>query len=91
MIKLGKLAEHAMNKEFPNNWKSLAVMMNIPYSMYGDGEDDLPEDASIEIEFSDTDVLTIKADNSISTTSQLPNEMVGQLIVELAQKVDGNV
>lgn len=87
MIKMGPLAQRAMDKQFPDNWKSLAVMMNIPFTMYNDGEDDLPEDMSIEIEFSDSDILTIKADNSISTTSRLENNMIGQMIVEIAQKI----
>lgn len=86
MIKIGQLAQRAIDKQFPDNWKSLAVMMNIPFTMYNDGEDDLPEDMSIEIEFSDDDILTIKADGSISTTSTLPNDMIGQMIVELAQQ-----
>lgn len=88
MIKLGPLAKQAINKQFPNNWKTLAVMMNIPYNMYGDTEADLPEDMSIEIEFTDTITLEIKADNSIKTTGAVPIEMIGQLIVELAQKAD---
>jgi len=86
MIKIGQLAQAAINKQFPDNWKSLAVMMNIPFTMYDDDEDSLPEDTSIEIEFSDTVTLTIKADNSITTTATIPNEMVGQMIVELAQQ-----
>ena len=86
MIKIGQLAQRAIDKQFPDNWKSLAVMMNIPFTMYNDGEDDLSEDMSIEIEFSDDDILTIKADGSISTTSTLPNDMIGQMIVELAQQ-----
>lgn len=86
MIKIGQLAEQAINKQFPDNWKSLAIMMNIPFTMYDDEEDSLPEDTSIEIEFSDAVILIIKSDNSITTTATVPNEMIGQLIVELAQQ-----
>jgi len=81
MIKLGQLAEQAMNKSFPDNWKTMAIMMNVPFTMYDD-------DKEIEIEFSDTDILSIKADNSVSVQSPLPNETIAQLIVDIATKVD---
>jgi len=84
MIKLGPLVQQTVDGKFPNNWKSLAVMLNVPYEMYNDGEDDLPEDMSIEIEFSDTITLNINANNSISTTAPIENEMIAQIVVNLA-------
>lgn len=86
MIKLGQLAKHAMDKEFPNNWKSIAIMLNVPFTMYNDKEEDLPEDKAIEIEFSDTITLTISANGSIATTASIPKEMIAQMIVELANE-----
>lgn len=86
MIKLGKLTETAMNRQFPDNWKSLAIMMNIPFTMYDDDENSLPEDTSIDIEFNENVTLTIKADNSIKTTAPVNNEMIAQMIVDFAQQ-----
>ena len=88
MIKLGPLAQQAINKEFPDNWKTLAIMLNVPFTMYPESEEDQklqPDDVSIEIEFSDTKILTINADNSIGTTASLSNDVIGQLLVEIAQ------
>lgn len=77
MIKLGRMTEQAINKQFPDNWKTMAIMMNIPFEMYDD-------DKVISIEISNTISIDIKADNSFSSNAPIPKELIAQLIVEAA-------
>ena len=79
MIKLGPQTEQALNKQFPDNWKAIAIMMNIPCE-YDE------KSKTLTIEFSDTAFLEIDEHNAASTNCSLPKEMVAQLIVELAKQ-----
>ena len=81
MIKLGKLTEQALNKQFPDNWKSMAVMMNYKVEMYD-------KDRVVSIEISPTTSIDIRADNTISTNAPVPKELIAQLIVEAAKLED---
>ena len=75
MIKLGKLTESSLNKQFPDNWKSIAVMMALPWEMFDNDE-------VISIEIDNNTSVDIHADNSFTCTAPLPKEIVAQLIVE---------
>ena len=95
MIKMGPLVQKSLNRKFPDNWKSLAIMMNIPFTSYPE-EDDEDNDTkigmqSIDIEFSDTNVLTIYPDNSVETNAPLTNEMVAEILINMAELEDQNI
>jgi len=79
MIKLGPQTEQALNKEFPDNWKSMAIMMNIPCEY-------IQEEKVLSINFSDTVYLDIHANNTFETNAQLQPTMIAQLIVDLAKQ-----
>ena len=77
MIQLGQLSEQILNKEYPDNWKALATMMNLKFEEVGD---------EIDIEFPNDKVLTVRKDNSIATTASLEPKAIVQIIIDFAKQ-----
>jgi len=78
MIKLGKLTKSALNKEFPDRWKSIATMLRLPWEMYDNNK-------TISIELSDIVSVDIKEDNSFTSNAEIPSELVAQLLMAAVQ------
>ena len=73
MIKIGKLTQSAINKDFPKNWQALAIMMDLSYEMY-------ENDNVVSIQIDDHTYIDIKADNTVSTSAPLPKEAIAAII-----------
>lgn len=77
-IKLGKLAEQAINLNFPECWQSLATILGLKVEY-----DETLNQVRIEVGLDD---IVIKPDNSISCDISLTKEILSQIIIEAAKQ-----
>ena len=73
MIKIGKLTQSAINRDFPKNWQALAIMMNLEYEM-------LENDTIVSIQIDEHTFIDITSDNTITSSAPLPKEAIAAVI-----------
>ncbi len=78
-MKLGKLTQAVITKDFPEKWTSLAPFLGAKSSVTEDGN-------TVQIEFDNGMDILISKEGEISTYTPLTQETIYQIITEIASK-----
>lgn len=78
-MKFSKPLASALNKEFPDKWMAIAVMLNLKVE-YRKKED------MVYIEIGDNDYLTVTSANRIDSTFSLSDDLITKALIDAANE-----
>jgi len=81
-MKLGRLTQKAINKEFPDCWQALAAMLDIKYDLSDTGK-------SIILYFKQGS-LTINDEDEIECTAPISRELITEVLIETLNNEKGD-